>query len=97
MAIIKEEVEGLLEHITVTKMISDGKLIGYELRPHEGYVMLLKSLTVDDEGNPIPEEEYKYSIYAIAPASCNLQEEFKAVELKEGMEILGTVDKPEIM
>lgn len=97
MAIEKVDVEGIIDHITVTKVISDGKLVGYELRPHEGYVMLLYSLTLDDEGNSLLDEEYRYSIYALAPANCDLKKEFKAVKYEEGMEILGLKDEQEIM
>lgn len=97
MAIEKVDVEGIIDHITVTKVFSDGKLVGYELRPHEGYVMLLHSLTLDDEGNSLPDEEYRYSIYALAPVNCDLKKEFKAVKYEEGMEILGLKDEQEIM
>lgn len=74
-----------MENIIKENKYLNGELIGYELRPKEGYVIRnLQDVTEDEEGNPIKPTYFK--VIGI-PTSFSL-ENYVAVPIEEDMEIV---------
>lgn len=91
------DVEGVLEHITLREKYRDGVLAGYQLRAHEGYAIYdtTEELFVHPETGEVYPPAYSYQV------NCGLQSNYmryKATPITPDMEVNGdTNNNHEVM
>jgi hypothetical protein len=89
------DVEGVLEHITLREKYRDGVLAGYQLRAHEGYAIYdtTEELYTDPETGETYPPTYSYQV------SCGVMSNYMryaAVPITPDMEVVGGTPGTEI-
>lgn len=90
-----ENEEGIIEHATVRRKYLDGELKIIQLLAHEGYAMhyIHDEGFTDEEGNYYPPT---YS-YQVSGGTWLKIEEYEAVLIEEGMEVVNKPSKDEVI
>lgn len=93
-----EDVENLMENVTVRRKYKDSVHTLTQLLAHENYALRLVGDMgyTDEEGNYYP-PTYSYQVTTAASNEANIITQFEAVPIEEGMEVIGLPKREDII
>ena len=93
-----ENIEGLMENVTVRRKYKDGVHRGTQLLAHEGYALHIigDNGYTDEEGNYYP-PTYSYQVTTSALNEADTIARYEAVLITPEMDVVGQPNEEEVM